>query len=108
MLPPQTCKHLVELGHDAISALEPGILGLGDAELMDLAVGQERVLVTENFPDFAAILEGRLGRAQPFASLIFVRKSRLPQGGGLAFALATRLDARASEHPQPPAGLHWA
>jgi hypothetical protein len=64
--------------------------------------------VTENFGDFAVLVEERQGAGLPVTPVVFVHKGSFPAGGGLAAHLAARLDAWAADHPDPYLGIHWA
>jgi len=106
MLPPTTADELSLRGHDAI-AVVAGLAGATDPDLFQRAVNDHRVFVTENFADFAALVEQAASRGESAAPVVFVRKSSFPAGPGLAFPLAEHLDAWADDHPDPYRGLHW-
>ena len=107
MLPPASCRLLVGKGHDAISVSEAGLAGADDGRVFDLAVRERRVLVTENFADYALLLEQRLSRNEPCVPVVFVRKADLPRRGSLATHLARRLLAWAKANQHPYVGPHW-
>ncbi|MBN1610788.1 MAG: DUF5615 family PIN-like protein [Polyangiaceae bacterium] len=108
MLPPATCRALVEMGHDALSVCDAGLSGHEDDEVFDYAVCAKRILVTENFADYAMLLEQRTHRDEPCVPVVFVRKANLIRRGALATRLAKRLDDWARRHPDPYVGAHWA
>jgi hypothetical protein len=107
MLPPAAGARLVALGHDAISVVESELAGSGDRDLIHVATQAGRVLMTENFRDFAMLMEERLGRGEPCSPILFVRKGNLPRGPAMAAELAARLHHWAAAHPEPDAGPHW-
>jgi hypothetical protein len=107
MLPAATCKHLGRRGHDAVSVYDVGLSGAEDAHVFGYAVREERVIVTENFADYSALLEQRTSRGERCVPVVFVRKRDFPQRGALAGHLAVRLDAWARKHPEPYIGPHW-
>lgn len=107
MLPPATADELRDKGHDAVAVIDLGRQGATDAELFELAVSEQRIVVTENFADFAALVEAAQNRDAPCTPVVFVRKSSLPTGGALASHLATHLDVWAKRNPDPYQGLHW-
>lgn len=107
MLPPTTADELTQRGHDAIAAVAAGLAGSDDADVFQRAVDDDRVVVTENFADFAALLEQAASRDEGVAPVVFVRESSFPAGPGLAFHLAEHLHAWAEDHPDPYRGLHW-
>jgi hypothetical protein len=108
MFPAAACKHLVKRGHNALSVHDVGLTGAEDARVFDCAVRESRVIVTENFADYAMLLEQRMGRGEDCVPVVFVHKSDLPHRGALAMHLAFRLDAWARSHPEPFIGPHWA
>jgi hypothetical protein len=108
MLPPAACGELAALGHDAVSVHDRSLAGAEDGRVFDRAVREERVIVTENFADYALLLEQRLADAGPCVPVVFVRKSDSSRGGGLARRLAERLDVWAGRNPEPYVGPHWA
>ncbi len=107
MLPSAAATELGARGHDAISILEMGMAGAADADILDRAVKQDRVVVTENFADFAALVALRLSRQERCVPVVFVRRGSLPKRGALAAHLARLLDAWATANPEPFVGIHW-
>ena len=87
MLPPTVAQRLNELRHDAVSVLDVDLAGSTDDEVFELAVVQDRLIVTENFADFVRLLEGRQNSDAPCVPVVFIRKSNFPRGGGLATIL---------------------
>ena len=99
MYPPAAAALLrIRFGHDAFGVREVGLGATPDVDVAEVARAQGRVLVTENVADFAAERD---------LAVLFVLKRTLPSGGGLAAALAARLDAWAKENPDPYLGHHW-
>lgn len=107
MLPPATAAELIRRGHDAVHVNDLGLAGHGDPVVFDAAAADRRIVVTENFADYATLLEQRLRKDQPCVPVVFVRKADLPRRGALAAHLADRLDAWATAHPEPYLGAHW-
>lgn len=107
MFPRTLAGRLTELGHDAVSVHDVGLAGATDDDVFELAVAQDRLIVTENFADFALLLERRVSGDAPCVPVVFVRKSNFPRGGGLVARLATHLNGWASHHPDPYIGAHW-
>jgi hypothetical protein len=108
MLPAVTCRLLVGRGHDAVSVHEVNLAGAEDERVFAFAARERRIIVTENFADYAVLLEQRIGRGQPCVPVVFVRKSMFPGRGALATRIARRLDDWANAHPEPYIGPHWA
>ncbi|MGH9190687.1 MAG: DUF5615 family PIN-like protein [Acidimicrobiales bacterium] len=107
MLPPAAATELNERGHDAVSVHHVDLRGAPDEVVFDLAVEEGRVMVTEDFGDYSALIEQRLGAEKPCVPVVFVRRSDLAGHGALANHLARRLDAWASDNPEPYVGPHW-
>ncbi len=103
MLPPTTAEELNALGHDAISVAAVGLAGADDESVYAEALKQNRVVVTENFSDFAAIAAHRLPNDYPCTPVVLVRKTDHPRGG----ALAHHLHQWATQNPTPYPGPHW-
>ena len=88
MLPPAAADELERLGHDAVSVLRMEMGAADDAKVFERAVTDGRVIVTENFADFAALLADRQNRGEPSTPIVFVRRDSLPRRGILAGHLA--------------------
>jgi hypothetical protein len=107
MLPQAVAEELRDKGHDAVAVFELDMQGAPDQDVFDLAVSQKRIVVTENFADFAALVDRRQSDDEPGTPVVFVRKSSFPAGGALSAHLAEHLDEWAHENPDPYTGLHW-
>lgn len=97
MLPPATVERLEDLDHDASTPSMLGAHNLPDEVLVQLASAEDRVLVTENASDFAAVTD---------CPVLFVLKSWWPTGS-LAERLAEALDRWAEANPAPGPWPHW-
>ncbi len=107
MFPAAVAEALRDKGHDAVAVSELEMQGAPDNEVFDRAVMEKRVVVTENFADFAALVDERQADDDPSATVVFVRKSWFPAGRALPAHLATHLDQWAEANPDPYEGLHW-
>lgn len=107
MLPPAVADHLQQLGHDALGVAAAGLAETDDAVLYAAAVEQDRVVVTENFADFSAVLAQRSAADEPCVPVVFIRKRNFPRGGALAPNLADHLHRWAISNPDPYPGPHW-
>ena len=107
MMPPAAVDELARLGHDAISALRIEFGAADDIEVFDRAVAEDRVIVTENFAEFAALLAERQNRGASAVPIVFVRRDSLPRRGAQATHLARKLHAWADANPDPFVGLYW-
>ena len=107
MFPAEGAVELGKRGYDARAAVQD-LRALTDEQLLDVAVAEERVLVTENVVDFVELLQDRLSRGGDVVPVVFVLKSALPRDAlRLSRALAERLDAWADEHPEPFPTAYW-
>jgi predicted nuclease of predicted toxin-antitoxin system len=107
MLPPATAAALEALGHDARSTHAMNLTETADETIFDVAVAELRVIVTENFSDFAGLVEQRHAHELPCVPVVFVRKRDLPRRGALAGHLARHLHRWAEANPDPYPGVHW-
>ncbi len=80
MFPPTAAAELRRLGHDARSVAGSMLAGTDDEHLYELAIGEGRVIVTENFADYASLVAQNLERGASHGLVAFVRKSDLPLG----------------------------
>jgi len=108
MLPAAAAIELARLGHDAVSVLDIGMGGAADAEIFDRALREGRVVVTENFGDYATLVAQRLSREEPSVPVVFVRREDLPRRGALAVHLGRPLHAWAAANSDPYIGIHLA
>ena len=107
MLPPATASDLNALGHDAVNVRDVGLVETDDEVIYGMAVDARRVIVTENFADFARLVETRAANEEPCVRVVFVRKRSFPRERGLARHLASHLHKWALDNPDPYRGLHW-
>lgn len=107
MLPPAAAAELTALGHEAISVAEAGLAGSDDVAVYEIAVEQQRVIVTQNFADFATISSDRVAAGAPCVPVVFVRKRQHARGSALAHALARHLHGWSVANPNPYPGVHW-
>jgi hypothetical protein len=86
--------------------------GLDDLAVMELAAQEQRVLVTENAPDFVKLARSWIAEQREFAGLIFTSDKAFPRGkqstvGELVQALRA-LAARWPGHPNHDVWLQRA
>lgn len=102
MYPASIAEQLRALGHDVASIHDPDfrhLEGALDEHIFEVAVGAERVLVTENVSDFRR-LEGRaLAEGKKTPGLVFTTNRQFPRGhpatiGRIVSALAALLTER--------------
>jgi uncharacterized protein with PIN domain len=97
MLPPDMAVRLREQGHDAVTPTELGAHSLPDDALIELAIANGQVIVTENAIDFAHVTT---------CTVLFVRKDWWPRTT-LADRLAKAISAWAERNPEPGDWPHW-
>jgi len=104
MYPPVVAEQLRARGHDVVSVHDPEyrhLEGAPDEEVVALAVADDRVLVTENVPDFRRLEADALARGQAHATLVFTSNRQFPRGepgttGRLVEALHTLMSERST------------
>jgi hypothetical protein len=97
MLPPRTADLLVAAGHEASTPAQVGAHNLPDDTLIGLAAAEQRVIVTENASDFAAVTS---------CPVLLVRKAWRPSES-LARKLADALNRWARTNEEPGNWAHW-
>lgn len=107
MLPPTCAIELRSLGDDATTVLELGMAGAEDSDVFERAIAEARLVVTENFSDYATLVSGALNGKQPCVPVVFVRREMHARRGALGVHLARHLHAWAVANPDPYVGLHW-
>ena len=107
MLPCTVAQRLIELGHGAVPVHDVELTRAADDDVFEFAVVQDRLIVTVNFADFVRLLESRQSSDAPCVPVVFVRKSSVPKGGGLATHLVKHPDIWARDHQDPYVGAHW-
>ena len=96
MLPPRLAELLDAAGHDARTPTQLGAHNLPDDVLVQLAAADDRVIVTDNASDFAAITA---------CPVLLVRKAWWP-AASLAETLAGALDRWAKTNAAPGCWAH--
>lgn len=89
---------------DVVAVVEsPRLIGTPDEELLAHAVAQERVLVTANVADFAAIATDWRAAGREHAGLVYVTSRAFPQDrsfvGSIVSSLLALHDSRSLPHP---------
>jgi len=73
---------LANRGIDAVHVLDIGLASASDVAVFDWAIGQDRVIVTRDYPDFShlASVAQRLGRS--FPGVLLVSRALRPGNAG--------------------------
>ena len=107
MLPRSAASELEKLGHDAVAVVDVELAGADDQAVFEFAISEQRIVVTENFADFAALLEERQRAEEPCLPVVLVRKASFPTRGAHPTHQAKHLHRWAEENPEPYTGFHW-
>ena len=107
MLPARAAELLRDVGEDAVSVVDIGLTATADDTVYEWAVHERRLVVTENFADYATLLRERQVEGRECVPIVFVRRGRLPGRGALPQRLTNKLVAWARANPEPVVGLHW-
>lgn len=97
MLPPRAVELLRSAGHDAQTPTELGAHNLDDDQLIEICTQEDRVIVTENAVDFAAVIS---------CPVLLVRKSWWASET-LSTRLAASVPRWATANPEPGPWAHW-
>ncbi len=97
MLPPRTAELLAAAGHEASTPAQLGAHNLPDDTLIAFTAAEQRVIVTENASDFAAVTA---------CPVLLVRKAWWPSES-LALKLADAVSRWTSIHGEPGNWAHW-
>jgi hypothetical protein len=103
MYAPVVAEQLRVRGRDVVSVHDPDyrrLEGAPDEEVFAAALAEERVLVTENVPDFRRLEADALARGEATATLVFTSNRQFPRGEpGTAGRLVEALDVLLTEVP---------
>jgi hypothetical protein len=103
MYSPAVAEQLRARGHDVVSVHDVEyrrLVGAPDEEVFAAALADERVLVTENVPDFRRLEADALARGEALPTLVFTSNRQFPRGEpGTTGRLVQALHALISEGP---------
>ena len=93
MLAPAIAEQLRDRGHDVAAVTEwPHLTGVADEQVLELAAGEARSVVTLNIVDFAALESVWNASNRSHAGIVYVATSTFPQNKGFIGALVRALD----------------
>jgi hypothetical protein len=104
MLPPSLADQLNEAGCDTIAiSADPALRGSPDAEVLEIAYAQGRVLVTDNIRDFAPLSTEWTAAGRAHAGILLVSSKTFPMTRDRTGRIAAALLARhgATHWPAP-------
>jgi Domain of unknown function (DUF5615) len=102
MLSPKISEQLRERGLDAYAIAERAdLVGLSDEQVLALGADEDRVVVTLNIADFAALHSEWLALGRSHGGLVYVSTTTFPQDRAFIGAVVGSLDkaAHAGELP---------
>ncbi|MGH7566228.1 MAG: DUF5615 family PIN-like protein [Gemmatimonadota bacterium] len=73
------CDQLKDRGVEAVHASGIGLGRASDAEVLDRAISEERIVVTRNYRHFAPLVDACVRRGKDFPGVLFLAPS-IPQG----------------------------
>ncbi len=105
MLPPALAAALNGAGCDtaAISA-DPGLRGTPDAEVLELAAAQGRVLVTDNIRDFVPLSNAWAAQGRTHPGLLLLSSRTFPMTSARTGSIAAALIRRHRQGTWPAPG----
>jgi predicted nuclease of predicted toxin-antitoxin system len=109
MLPPQLATKLSDRGINtrAVTA-EPALIGSSDECLVELALAEQRTIVTMDATDFHRIRTNRTASGLPMPPLIFVNARRFPVSRAAASQLEAALAAAVTAaRTESFGGVRW-
>ncbi len=98
-LSPRIAALLREAGHDVVAVAERAdLVGSSDAALLEVAISEERAVITNNVKDFRPLAAARLAQGRSHAGLIFIPSTRTRTRAAIA-VLAAAVENVLQEHP---------
>jgi uncharacterized protein with PIN domain len=92
-------RRLVYLGLDCRSIADPpNLVAMSDEAIAEAALGEDRVLVTDNAFDFELIRRRRLESGESMPRLIYASDDRFPRNKRFMAHMAEALFRAANEH----------
>ncbi|MBK6761970.1 MAG: DUF5615 family PIN-like protein [Micrococcales bacterium] len=105
MLPSKIRDQLPELDVLAVSG-DPALRGMSDAEVLELAAAQGRILVTGNIRDFVPLSTRWLATGRIPVGMLFISSKSFPQDRARTGRVVDALRARAADGNWPPDGQY--
>lgn len=105
MLSGTIARQLRERGHEVQSIVESaGQAGCSDAEVLELATREERIVVTLNVADFVSLDRDWSAQGRMHNGIFLASSRRFPQNSAFIGGLVTALDAAAASGALPGPG----
>jgi len=101
---PEIARQLRDRGHDAVAVRDlVEVRGLSDAEVLSLATGQRRAIVTENVADFVELHRAAIITRSTHFGLVFTSPRQFPRTRRAIGRLVRALEALLTTHPSADA-----
>jgi hypothetical protein len=98
---------LRERGHDVISVHErPDLEGLKDEQLFPLLAGEQRAIVTENWPDYQEEMRKAAEAGRDHYGVLFTSRNQMPRSKQTIGLYIRVLDDFLARHPDDDALLN--
>jgi hypothetical protein len=99
MFSPAIAQALVERGIDCEAvAARPLLRSLDDPDVMDVALSEGRIIVTNNVVDFERLRRGRDAQSTPTPGLIYTSDQTFPRSRAFLERLSVALEDAARRH----------
>ena len=99
MFSPAIAADLAACGVDCRAVVaDPVLRALSDLEIFQAALAEERVIVTNNVPDFESLRRAREAAGGEVPGLIYTSDATFPRANAYAARLVTALENAASSH----------
>ena len=108
MWSPSVARRLRDLGHDVIAVAErPDLRTKPDAAILETALTEDRVIVTQDVGDFRTLAAEELNAGRRYPTLVLTDKRRWPRGNARTTGrLVNALDALLTSGVEVD-GEHW-
>jgi predicted nuclease of predicted toxin-antitoxin system len=105
MFSPRIADELALVGIDCRAVVaDPVLRAQSDLEIFDSAVREDRVLVTNNVPDFESLRRAREAAGGPVPGLVYTCDVTFPRAKAYASRLVTALAAAAADRETAACG----
>jgi uncharacterized protein DUF5615 len=110
MFSPVIAADLTARGIDCRAVVaDPVLRAMSDLEVFQTAVAEERVIVTNNVPDFESLRRAHEAAGQEVPGLIYTSDTTFPRTKAFVSQLAAALAAAAAGHEAARrGGVHWS
>lgn len=107
---PVIASKLRERGHDAVHALERGWSTIDDERLLEVCVGEGRVLLTNDVADFSVIARRWATEGRQHLGIVFTSDASMPRSRSTSGRFVSALDRMMKANPGAESyadRIHW-